>query len=345
VLVLIVQRPQIRYQPEEGSERTIGRFIVEPLEPGLGYTLGNSLRRILLSSIPGAAITSVTFRQALHEFTTVPGVKEDVTDIILNLKDVILTSSSDEQVTLTLNVTGPAEVKAGDIRTTSNVEIVNPELHIATVNEKGRLELELTVERGRGYVSAERNKRAGQPIGTIPIDSIFSPVRRVAYEVDQTRVEQATDFDKLILTVETDGSMSPEEAVSSAGKTLLGLIELFAGVGEGVGLEIGELISETQLPPELEMSIEELNLSERPSNCLRRAQVETVGELLEKTEEDLLAITNFGQKSLDEVKAKLDDLGLSLKGSAAGAASSDGESTGEGAGAAVSAGDTASGEE
>ncbi len=312
--MLIVQRPLIRHEPEEGLEATHGKFVVEPLEPGLGYTIGNSLRRILLASIPGAAITTVTFRQALHEFTTIPGVKEDVTDIILNLKDVILTSESDEPVTLTLNVTGPAEARASDIRASADVEIVNPDLLIATVNDKGRLEMELTVERGRGYVTAETNKRPNQPIGTIPIDSIFSPVRKVNYEVGQTRVEQATNYDKLTLVVETDGSIPPEEAVSSGGKTLLGLIELFSNIGEGEGLEIGELVSEAQLPPELEMSIEELNLSERPRNCLKRAQIDTVGELIEKSVDDLLAITNFGQKSLDEVGDKLDDLGLALKG-------------------------------
>ncbi|MFN8106142.1 MAG: DNA-directed RNA polymerase subunit alpha [Acidimicrobiia bacterium] len=315
--MLIVQRPQIRYEPVEGSETTVGRFVVEPLEPGLGHTLGNSLRRMLLSSIPGAAVTSVTFRAALHEFTTIPGVKEDVTDIILNLKDVILTSASDETVTLTLNATGPAEVTAGDIRLSSDVEIVNPELHIASVNDKGRLEFECTVDRGRGYVGADANKRPNQPIGTIPVDAIFGPVRKVTYEVGQTRVEQATNFDSLTLTVTTDGSLTPEEAVSSAGKTLGGLVELFAEVGEGQGLEIGELVTEAQLPPELEMSIEELNLSERPRNCLKRAQIDTVGELVEKSEDDLLAITNFGQKSLDEVKVKLDELGLTLKGGTA----------------------------
>lgn len=315
--MLIVQRPQIRYEPVEGSERTVGRFVVEPLEPGLGHTLGNSLRRMLLSSIPGAAVTSVTFRNALHEFTTISGVKEDVTDIILNLKDVILTSASDETVTLTCNVSGPAEVTAADIRITSDVEIINPELHIASVNDKGRLEFECAVDRGRGYVGADANKRANQPIGTIPVDSIFGPVRKVTYEVGQTRVEQATNFDRLTLTVTTDGSLTPEEAVSSAGKTLGGLVELFAEVGEGQGLEIGELVTEAQLPPELEMSIEELNLSERPRNCLKRAQIDTVGELVEKSEDDLLSITNFGQKSLDEVKVKLDELGLTLKGGTA----------------------------
>lgn len=314
--MLIVQRPQIRHEAVDGAEQTLGRFVVEPLEPGLGYTIGNSLRRVLLSSIPGAAITSVTFRQALHEFTTIPGVKEDVTEIILNLKDVIVTSHSDEPVTLTLNVTGPAVATAGDIRVTSDIEIINPDLPIAIINEKGRLELELVIERGRGYLTADKNKRVGQPIGTIPIDSIFTPVRRVTYEVESTRVEQATDYDKLTLLVETDGSLAPEEAVSSAGKTLMGLIELFSEVGEGEGLEIGELVSEAQLPPGLEMSIEELNLSERPNNCLKRAQVHTVAELAEKSEDDLLAITNFGQKSLDEVKEKLAELGLNLKGSA-----------------------------
>ncbi len=315
--MLIVQRPQIRQEPVFGRERVLANFVVEPLEPGLGYTIGNSLRRVLLSSIPGAAITSVTFRQALHEFTTIPGVREDVTDIILNLKDVILSSTSDESVTLTLNVAGPGVVTAGDIRATSDVEIVNPELVLAHVNEKGRLELEVIVERGRGYLVAEKNKRPNQPIGMIPIDAIFSPVRRVAYSVEPTRVEQATDYDRLTLIVETDGSMTPEEAISSAGKTLVGLVDLFSDIGDGEGLEIGELVTETQVTPELEMSIEELNLSERPNNCLKRAQVNMVAELIEKSEDDLLSITNFGQKSLDEVKAKLGELSLHLKGSPA----------------------------
>lgn len=313
--MLIVQRPQIRHEPVEGFESTKGRFVVEPLEPGLGYTIGNSLRRILLSSIPGAAIATVTFRQALHEFTSIPGVKEDVTEIILNVKDIILTSQSDDPVTLTINASGPAEVTAADVRTTADIEIINPDVHLATVNEKGRLEMELTAERGRGYATAEQNKRPTQPIGTIPIDSIFSPVRQVSYEVTATRVEQATNFDKLTLLVETDGSLSPEEAVSSAGKTLVGLFELFSEIGSGVGLEIGELVGDQWLPPELEMSIEELNLSERPRNCLKRAQIDTVGELLAKSEDELLSITNFGQKSLDEVWERLDELGLSLKGS------------------------------
>ncbi len=312
--MLIIQRPSIRHEPVDGFEETIGSFVVEPLEPGLGYTIGNSMRRILLSSIPGAAIMNVTFRQALHEFTSIPGVKEDVTDIILNLKDVIVTSESDEPVTLTLNFTGPGEARAGDIRLTSDVEIINPDLVIATVNDKGRLEAELTVCRGRGYVTAAANKIPNQAIGTIPIDSIFSPVRKVSYEITQTRVEQATNYDRLTIDVETDGSLPPEEAISSAGKTLISLIDLFGHIGEGEGLEIGELVTEIQLAPELEMSIEELNLSERPRNCLKRAQVDTVGQLIEKSVDDLLSITNFGQKSLDEVTVKLDELGLALRG-------------------------------
>ena len=330
--MLIVQRPRITHEPDADSPQTLGQFVVEPLVPGLGYTIGNALRRTLLSSIPGAAVTSVTFRQALHEFTTIPGVKEDVTDVILNLKDVILTSVSDEPVTLTLNVAGPADATAGDIRATADIEILNPSLVLATVNDKGRLEMELSVERGRGYVSAERNKQAAQPIGTIPIDSIFSPVRRVTYTVSQTRVEQVTNYDKLTLTVETDGTVTPEEAVSSAGKTLQGLVELFGDIAEGQGLEIGEVVTEAPLPPELQMTIEDLNLSERPKNCLRRAQIETVAELLEKNEDDLLSLTNFGQKSLDEIKVKLDELGLSLKGSTPSAvvvAEAGGEGDGE----------------
>ena len=308
--MLVMQRPTVEPIGDEESNRQ--RFAVGPLEPGFGHTLGNSLRRTLLSSIPGAAITQVRFDDALHEFDTIPGVVEDVTDVILNLKDIVAVSHSDEPVTVRLDVRGPADVTAGTIQTTSDVEILNPELHLATLNKTGRLALDITVSKGRGYRSADANK-ASVTIGVIPIDSIFSPVRRVAFDVEPTRVEQSTEYDRLVLDIETDGSIAPREALASAGDTLRSLVALVAEMSdEPQGLELGELAVSAAGSPDLDLPIEELDLSERPRNCLKRAQVNTVGELLGKTVDDLLAITNFGQKSLDEVIAKLDERGLSL---------------------------------
>jgi DNA-directed RNA polymerase subunit alpha len=307
--MLIIQRPQVEAGEAEGN---LQQFTIAPLEPGFGHTLGNSLRRTLLSSIPGAAVTQVRFDEALHEFDVIPGVKEDVTDLILNVKDLVLTCSAEEPVTLRLDARGPGEVTAADIQTTADVEILNPELHLATVNAKGRLAIDLTVEQGRGYLSAERNKRTST-IGLIPVDAIFSPVRRVAFSVEPTRVEQATNYDKLTLEIETDGSISPRDALSSAGDTLRNLVALVADLSdEPRGLELGEVAPSTA-SPDLELPIEELELSERPRNCLKRARVDTIGQLVQKTEDDLLAITNFGSKSLDEVLQKLDERGLALR--------------------------------
>jgi DNA-directed RNA polymerase subunit alpha len=307
--MLIIQRPQVEAGEPEGN---LQQFTIAPLEPGFGHTLGNSLRRTLLSSIPGAAVTQVRFDEALHEFDVIPGVKEDVTDLILNVKDLVLRCFSDEPVTLRLDARGPGEITAADIQTTADVEILNPELHLATVNAKGRLALDLTVEQGRGYLSAERNKRTSS-IGLIPVDAIFSPVRRVAFSVEPTRVEQATNYDKLTLEIETDGSISPRDALSSAGDTLRNLVALVADLSdEPRGLELGEVAPSTA-SPDLELPIEELELSERPRNCLKRARVDTIGQLVTKTEDDLLAITNFGSKSLEEVLQKLDERGLSLR--------------------------------
>ncbi|HWI03657.1 MAG TPA: DNA-directed RNA polymerase subunit alpha, partial [Acidimicrobiales bacterium] len=284
-----------------------------PLEPGFGHTLGNSLRRTLLSSIPGAAVTSIRFDDVLHEFTTIAGVKEEVTDIMLNLKDLVLRVETDEQVTLRLDARGPGDVTARDLQPHSDVEILNPDMHIATLSGKARLALDITVERGRGYVSADKNKKSSV-IGVIPIDSIFSPVRRVAFTVEPTRVEQATNYDKLTLDIETDGSISPREALASAGATLRSLVTLVAEMSDAPrALELGDVGVLGSGSPDLDLAIEELDLSERPRNCLKRAQVNTVGELVNKTEEDLLAITNFGQKSLDEVLQKLDERGLALR--------------------------------
>ncbi|MDQ1437125.1 MAG: DNA-directed polymerase subunit alpha [Acidimicrobiaceae bacterium] len=309
--MLIIQRPTVEAVGEEENNRQ--RFAIGPLEPGFGHTLGNSLRRTLLSSIPGAAVTQVRFDEALHEFDTLKGVKEDVTDIILNLKDLVLTVEGDESVSLRLDARGPATVTAGDIQTPAEVEILNKELHMASLNGSGRLAVDITVERGRGYVSADRNKKSAT-IGVIPVDSIFSPVRRVAFTVEPTRVEQSTNYDRLVLDIETDGSISPREALASAGDTLRSLVGLVADMSDNPqGLELGDVGSTTTGSPDLDLPIEDLDLSERPRNCLKRAQVNSIGELVEKTVDDLLAITNFGQKSLDEVILKLDERGLSLR--------------------------------
>ena len=310
--MLVMQRPTIEALGDEVGNRQ--RFAVGPLEPGFGYTLGNSLRRTLLSSIPGAAITMVRFDDALHEFDTIQGIAEDVTDIILNIKDIVVTSESPEPVTCRLDVKGAATVTAGDIECPADVEVLNKDLLIATLNTKGRLAVDLTVEQGRGYSSSDREAE-NRTIGVIPVDAIFSPVRRVAFEVEPTRVEQSTNYDRLVLDIETDGSISPAEALASAGATLRSLADLVAAMSdEPQGLELGEVVDAAASSPDLDLPIEDLDLSERPSNCLKRAQINTVGELLTKTEDDLLNITNFGQKSLDEVKQKLDERGLTLRG-------------------------------
>ena len=309
--MLVIQRPTVEAIDE--AEGNLQRFAVGPLEPGFGHTIGNSLRRTLLSSIPGAAVTQVRFDDALHEFDTIEGVAQDVTDIILNLKDLVLVVHSDEPVTLRLDARGAAEVTAADIQPHPDVEVLNGALEIASLNGKGRLAVDLTVQNGRGYVSADKNKTS-TTIGVIPVDSIYSPVRRVSFEVEPTRVEQSTDYDRLVLEIETDGSISPREALASAGGTLRALVQLVEEMSdEPQGLELGEAVQIASGGPDMELPIEDLELSERPRNCLKRAQVNTVGELLQKSEDDLLAITNFGQKSLDEVIEKLDERGLSLR--------------------------------
>src|SRR5665213_1842699 len=285
--MLIIQRPTVEVVGEEEDNRQ--KFAVGPLDPGFGHTLGNSLRRTLLSSIPGAAITQVRFDEALHEFTTLPGVKEDVTDIILNLKDLLFTVHSDEPVT------------------------IRPDQHIASLNSKGHIAVDLTVERGRGYLSADKNKGTGA-IGVIPVDAIFSPVRRVAFTVEPVRVEQSTDFDRLVIEIETDGSLNPREALASAGDTLRTLVGLVADLeDEPQGLELSTTGPQSSASPDLDLRIEDLDLTERPRNCLKRAQINTIGELVDRTLDDLLNITNFGQKSLDEVLQKLDERGLALR--------------------------------
>ena len=310
--MLVIQRPIVEALGDDHPARQ--RFAVGPLEPGFGHTIGNSLRRTLLSSIPGAAITSVRFDDALHEFDTIQGVTEDVTDVILNIKDIVVTSTADEEITLRLDVRGPAEITAGDIKCPSEIEILNKDLHIATLNSKARLAVDLTVGLGRGYLSSDRETQ-NRTIGVVPIDAIFSPVRRVMFEIEPTRVEQSTNYERLVIDIETDGSISPREALASAGATLRSLVDLIANLSdEPQGLELGEVASTASTSPDLDLPIEDLDLSERPRNCLKRAQINTVGELLTKNEDDLLNITNFGQKSLDEVKQKLDERGLTLRG-------------------------------
>lgn len=312
---MIVQRPQIE---EEVLSDNRSRVVVEPLEPGFGYTLGNTMRRTLLSRIPGAAITSIQIEGVEHEFSTIKGVLEDVVDIILNIKRVVIRMDGIEELTLYLSAKGAGGVTAGDLKLPTGVEVVNPDAPIATLSASGRLEMELTVAPGVGYRTADGNKGGSLTIGVIPVDSIFSPVRKVAYRVENTQVGQMTNFDRLVLDIETNGAIDPSEAVSSAGKTLGELMGLFADIGEGQGLELGDVEPEISSSPDLDLPIEALDLSERPRNCLRRAQVKTVGELVERTSDDLLNITNFGQKSLDEVIAKLDELGLSLADSPSG---------------------------
>ena len=307
--MFIVARPQIQ---EETVNETRSRFAIEPLEPGFGYTVGNSLRRTLLSSIPGAAISSVRIESVLHEFSTIPKVTEDVTDIILNLKELVIRSDVDEPVTMYLKAKGPGEVTAGDISPPAGVEILNTDMHIATIAKGGSLEMEMMVERGVGYRPADRNKNPRDPIGVVPVDSIFSPVRKVSYTVENTRVEQMTDRDRLILDVETDGSISPREAVASAGGTLLELVQLFSELAEAPSVAVGPAEDES-VPSDYAITVEELNLSVRSYNCLKREGINTVGDLMQKSEAELMDIRNFGQKSIDEVKSKLGELGLGLR--------------------------------
>jgi DNA-directed RNA polymerase subunit alpha len=308
--VLITQRPTIE---EESLTDNRSKFIIEPLEPGFGYTLGNTMRRTLLSRVPGAAITSVRIDGVQHEFSTIEGVVEDVVDFILNLKQVVLRIDVDEPQTLYLSAKGKGKVTAGDLKAPADVEVVNSDFRLATLAASGKLEVELTAERGVGYRTADANNQS-DTIGVIPIDSIFSPVRKVAYRVENTQVGQRTDFDRLVLDVETDGSITPSEGISSAGGTLKNLFELIADMDDYDALVPAEVVAvEVSGQEHLDLPIEALDLSERPRNCLRRAQVQTVGELIEKSEEDLLNVTNFGQKSLEEVVAKLDELGFSLR--------------------------------
>ncbi len=314
--MLITQRPNLS---EEKVDDYRSRFILEPLEPGFGYTIGNSLRRTLLSSIPGAAITSIKIANTQHEFSTIPGCVEDVTEIVLNLKNLVLTSEEDEPVMMYLRKSGPGAVTAADIQPPAGVEIYNPDLHLCTLDEAGKIEMEMVVERGRGYVSCVQNENPDAEIGRIAIDSIYSPVLKVTYKVEATRVEQRTDFDKLIIDVETKPCMHPADAVASAGRTLVELFGLCHELNtEAEGIEIGPSPVDEQLSADLALPVEDLNLTVRSYNCLKREGIHTVGELVSRSKQDLLDIRNFGEKSIEEVQTKLADMGLALKDSTLG---------------------------
>ena len=312
-----IEKPKIEIV-EISEDNRYGKFVCEPLERGYGTTFGNSLRRILLSSLEGSAITSIRIDGVLHEFSTIPGVRDDVTNIVLNLKQLCLKMQGNEPKVIRIDVEGEKEVTAADIICDADIEILNPDLHIATVDATGKLKIEMTVARGRGYIPAERNKKPEDTIGVIPIDSIFSPVQRVNYTVQDTRVGNETDYDKLILEVWTDGSLRPEEAVSKAAGILVMHLKLFQSM-DGLPEEIEE--EEATFPEEveddtskvLEMTIEDLDLSVRSFNCLKRANINTVADLAEKSEDDMMKVRNLGRKSLEEVKKKLEELGLALR--------------------------------
>lgn len=307
-----IEKPTInKYIDEDGN---YGKFVVEPLERGYGTTLGNALRRILLSSLPGAAVTSVKIDGVLHEFSTIPGVKEDVTEIILNLKKLAVRLNGDNTKRVIINAVGPKEVTAADIIGDSDIEIFNPDLHIATLEENATLVMEVNLARGRGYVPAEMNKTESTPISVIPVDSIYTPVRKVNFTVENTRVGQVTDYDRLVLEIWTDGSITPEEGVSIGAKIMQEHLNLFIQLTDTTGtMEIMVEKEEDQKEKALEMTIEELELSVRSFNCLKRAAINTVEELTQKSEEDMMKVRNLGKKSLDEVKAKLEELGLGLR--------------------------------
>ncbi|MCH9719839.1 MAG: DNA-directed RNA polymerase subunit alpha [Actinomycetia bacterium] len=315
--MLITKRPVLR---EETLSDYRSKFVLEPLEPGFGYTLGNSLRRTLLSSIPGAAVTSIKIDGVQHEFSTIEGVKEDVIEIILNVKGLVVSIDGDDVATAYITKTGPGLVTAADIQLPAGVEVHNPDLVIASLDDRGQLEMELTIEAGRGYVTAQPPPRdAGGEIGRIPVDSIYSPVLKVTYKVEATRVEQRTDYDRLVVDVTTKPSIEPRDALASAGRTLVELFGLARELNvEAEGLDLGPSPEEEEDNALLATSIDTLNLSVRSHNCLKREGIQTVGELITRSEADLLDIRNFGSKSIDEVKDKLVEMGLALRDSPPG---------------------------
>lgn len=308
-----IEKPKIEWVNRD-EQKTYGKFVVEPLERGYGITLGNALRRILLSSLPGAAVTNVRFEGVMHEFSTLPGVLEDTIEIILNLKSLSMKIYSNESHALVIDVSRGGQVTAADIKAPPEVDILNPELHIATIEEGVRFYMEMTAMNGRGYVPADRNKSYQQPIGVIPIDAVFSPIKRVNFQIENTRVGQVTDYDKLTLEVWTDGSVKPDEAVSLGAKILSRHFNLFVNLTEKVdNVEVAADRPEEDRARMLEMAIEELDLSVRSFNCLKRAGINTVGELVRKTEDEMMKVRNLGKKSLEEVELKLNELGFSLE--------------------------------
>lgn len=311
--MLEIEKPRIECV-ERNAETYYGKFVIEPLERGYGITLGNSLRRVLLSSLPGAAVTSIKIDGVLHEFSTLPGVLEDVSEIILNLKQMVLSYDGDQPKIIRLEKKGKGDLTAGDIDQDAEVEILNPDLHLCSMNDEGKMYMELTVERGRGYVSADLKKKNDDVIGVIPIDSIFTPVKKVNYTVENARVGRVTDYDRLIFEVWTNGSITPEEAISMSAQILINYLRLFNEIDDGHSeVEIMVEKEEEKKDKVLEMSIEELELSVRASNGLKRANINTVGDLVEKTREEMGKIRNLGQKSLDEIEHKLEELGLAFK--------------------------------
>jgi DNA-directed RNA polymerase subunit alpha len=311
-LLIEIEKPKIECV-ESTEDNTYGKFVVEPLERGYGITLGNSLRRILLSSLPGVAVTSIKIDGVLHEFSTVPGVIEDVTEIILNVKNLSLKLHSEGPKIIYIDAEGEGPITAGDIKADSDVEILNPDLHICTLNGDSRFYMEMVINKSRGYIPAEKNKQPGQPIGIIPVDSIYTPVRRVNYTVENTRVGQITDYNKLTLEVWTNGSIKPDEAISLGAKIMSEHLNLFIDLSDQAKhTEIMVEKEETKKEKVLEMTIEELDLSVRSYNCLKRAGINTVEDLTNKTEEDMMKVRNLGRKSLEEVLQKLNALGLSL---------------------------------
>ena len=309
-----IEKPRIE-RLEIGENKRYGKFVVEPLERGFGQTLGNSLRRVLLNSLPGVAVTNVRIEGVQHEFSTVPGVKEDVAEIILNLKNLSAKVFSDQPKVVTIDAHGDCEVTAADIKCDEEVEIVNRNLLIATLSAGAHLQMQMTLEKGRGYVSSDRNKQPGMPIGVIPIDSIFTPIRKVSYTVEDTRVGQITDYDKLTLEVWTNGSILPEEATGMAAQILTEHLTLFVNLTENVVPVDFNEPEDDKKEKVLEMTIEELDLSVRAFNCLKRAGINTVAELVQRNQEDMMKVRNLGKKSLEEVEQKLIALGLSLKAS------------------------------
>lgn len=308
-----IERPKIECKVNTAN---YGKFEIDPLERGFGYTIGNALRRILLSSLPGYAPTSIKIDGVLHEFTTIPGVKEDVSEIILNVKSLVTKMHVDEPKQVFISAEGPCEITAKDIIHDSDVEIINPDLHILTMNEDGKFGAEITIEKGRGYITSDKNKKPGMPLGTISVDSIFTPITKVNFSVEDTRVGNVTDYDKLILEVWTNGNINPEEAISLAAKIMNEHMNLFINLTEHVGeVEMTEEKEEEKKAKVMEMTIEELDLSVRSFNCLKRAGINSVEELVQKNNDEMMRVRNLGRKSLEEIEQKLQQLGLTLRSS------------------------------